>query len=235
MTSWRDGIWLCTLMCIPMAMGACTKPQATKKTPEEASADDSAAQEKSTAVAGNSSTGTLVFSEDFEGADWRSNWSGSETAWKVDSGRLKGQGDKNGGLWWTGKLPRNAKIEFDAWAESDHGDLKVELYGEQREHQSGYVVILGGWKNRISVIARKDEHGKDRIENRKIVTSPGQRHRFKLVREDTELRFYVDGERVMTFLDESPLAGFSFGFANWEAPVAFDNLSIYELTPVPGK
>ena len=235
MKSWREGIWLCTLLCISLAMGACTKPQATKKAPEKTSETNKPAQEESGTVDDNELAGELLFSENFEGADWRSSWSGSETAWQVEAGRLKGKGDKNGGLWWTGKLPQNAKIEFDAWAESAHGDLKVELYGEQREHQSGYVVILGGWKNRISVIARKDEHGKDRIENRKKVASPGQRHRFKLIREGKELRCYVDGERIMSFLDEAPLNGFSFGFSNWEAPVAFDNLSIYELTPAPGK
>ena len=76
-----------------------------------------------------------------------------------------------------GDLPREARIEFEATALSDVRDLKVEVFRTRREH-AGYVVIFGGWRDRVSVLARLDEHGKDRIENRSFVPTPNQKHVF---------------------------------------------------------
>ena len=41
-------------------------------------------------------------------------------------------------------------------------DIKCELFADGRRHASGYVVILSGWNNSKSIIARRDEHGPER-------------------------------------------------------------------------
>ena len=231
MRRWSEiglGVALATMLV--MVVG-CTKPQATKSA-ENTSGPESEKIPTVEQASKAAAQGTLVFTETFDDENWREDWSGSTTAWRVEGGKLKGQGDKNAGLWWSGELPKEAIIEFDAWAESKDGDLKVELYGTKREHQSGYVVILGGWKNRISIIARKDEHGGDRLENRQKVASPGQKHHFRIVKQAGDLSWYVDGQQVLSFADKAPLSGTTFGFANWEAPVAFDDLRIFDLTEV---
>ena len=206
--------WLSGIAAVGMLVGAlgCVKPQPTEGAGEQ--------------KASGKATWKVVFEETFETPDWKSRFKGSETAWKVEEGSLRGANDRNAGLWWTGDLPRDARIEFEAKALSDHGDLKVEIFGTSRSHQAGYVVIFGGWKNRVSVLARLDEHGKDRIENRTFVPTPGKVHAFLIERVGTRLSVAVDGKPLYSLEDPQPIEGTAFGFANWEAPVQFDNLRI---------
>ena len=202
---------------------ACAKPQVSEPI------EGGEASQLNTESGAGKVTKKPIFEEKFQDGKWRDRWTGSEKNWSVVDGKLNGRGDRNQGLWWTGDLPQEVRIEFEAWAKSDHGDLKVELLGEKREHQSGYVVILGGWQNRISIIARLDEHGTDRVENRKQVAVPQKKHVCVIERIQGILTFQVDGELVARYEDSAPLSGSSFGFANWEAPVAFDNLRIFDL------
>lgn len=80
--------------------------------------------------------------------------------WRTVNGELLSPGVKNNPLWLKARLPRDVVIEFDARSESPEGDIKVELFGDGRNHASGYVLIHGGWNNAISIIARLDEHGR---------------------------------------------------------------------------
>lgn len=211
-------------------LSGCTKPQPTKKASQssaEAAPSEPVEMEKKAKTPPQG--GTLIFEDDFSGASLAPHWSGNSGAWTLRAGELWVRGDRNQGLWWTGDVPERTRIEFDATAKSDVGDIKVEVFGKERSHQSGYVVIVGGWNNEISVIARLDEHGKDRVENRKSRAIKEKTHHFVLYRNGETLECWVDGERVMEFDDMNPLKGTSFGFANWEAPVAFDNIQIYSL------
>jgi hypothetical protein len=54
-------------------------------------------------------------------------------------------------------------------------------------------------------------------------------HHFTILRTDGPLRWFVDGKPVLTFQDEDPIHGRYFGFNDWAADVAFDNLQIYRL------
>jgi hypothetical protein len=67
---------------------------------------------------------------------------------------------KQNPLWLKAKLPANVAVEFDVRSQSPEGDIKAEIFGDGSDHASGYVLIHGGWNNSISVIARRDEHGK---------------------------------------------------------------------------
>src|ERR671918_74414 len=105
-------------------------------------------------------TATVPYSDDFSDPSTisRNYWS-TGGHWRVVSGELLAPGVKNNPLWLQARLPRDVAVEFDARSESPEGDLKVEIFGDGLNHASGYILIHGGWNNRISVIARLDEHG----------------------------------------------------------------------------
>lgn len=188
--------------------------------------------------------GRLVYEDTFDratpGADYHQSepdlgWKAG--TWKIEDGRLAAADIHNAALWLQVPLPDKVRIEFDARAHSDEGDVKVEVFGDGRTHQSGYILIFGGWKNTINAIARQDEHGEDRKEDSRCAPRKGRRmcvepdvdYRWTIERTDGELRWYLDDRLFLTYDDAHPVRGRHFGFNNWEAPVTFDNLRIYDL------
>jgi hypothetical protein len=179
------------------------------------------------------------------------NWTPMKTnAWHIDNGKLCVQNAHNHGVWLNRTLPVNARIEFDAYAYTDDGDLKAEVWGDGKSYATGtsytnatsYLVILGGWKNTLQVLARLNEHGTDRkeIQIRKETDDPreravgrGQAYGFKIERTDGKtLRWSVNGVEYLTWNDPQPLAGQGhdhFGFNEWEAKVCFDNVKVTPL------
>ncbi len=179
------------------------------------------------------------------------NWVQIRTsAWKIEDGKLCGQGAHNHGVWLTKVLPVNARIEFDAMSTSDDGDLKTEVWGDGQSAATGvsynnatsYLAILGGWKNTLHVLARLNEHGGDRKEikvdkesddPRQKPVIKGQVYRFKVERTDGKtVRFSVDGVEYLSFVDANPLAGAGhdhFGFNEWEAKTCYDNVKVTPL------
>ena len=182
------------------------------------------------------------------GPDWLP---AKTTAWRIEKGQLCGQGAKNHGIWLNRVLPLNARIEFDAIASNDEGDLKAEVWGDGKSFARGvsytdatsYLVVLGGWKNSLHVIARLNEHGADRkvLPVDKGSDNPaerpvekGQVYHFKVERTDGKtVKFFVDNNEVLKWTDPAPLAGQGhdhFAFNDWEARTCFDNVKV---TPLP--
>lgn len=179
------------------------------------------------------------------------NWTPAKTnMWRVENGRLCGQNAHNRGVWLNRTLPVNARIEFDAVSYSDDGDLKAEVWGDGKSYATGtsytnatsYLVILGGWKNTLQVMARLNEHGTDRkeIPIRKETDDPreravgrGQVYQFKIERTDGRtVRWSVNNVEYLSWNDPQPLAGQGhdhFGFNVWEAKVCFDNVKVTPL------
>ena len=75
--------------------------------------------------------------------------------------RLVGENIHNAALWLQHKLPDRTRVEFEATPLSKNGDVKAEIFGDGFTHQSGYILIMGGWSNQLNIIARQDEHGED--------------------------------------------------------------------------
>ncbi len=179
----------------------------------------------------------LVFSEDFAQPQLDKTWKrGAGEAgsgkWEVVDGWLIGSQLKNDPLWLMRPLPEKVRIEFDAESLTAEGDLKFEVFGDGERHASGYIVIFGGWNNTLDVIARLDEHGKDRLAVPSKKVKPNQVYKMAVERIDSELRWFVDGDLVMAYPDPKRLEGRNhqfFAFSNWTAKVRFDNLRIYEL------
>lgn len=202
------------------------------------------------AAAANRPPITAPFDDTFDRVELGPDWHALGPAWKIQGGRLCARGARNKGIWLMRKLPVNARIEFDAFAESPDGDLKAELWGDGTSGATGtsytnatsYLTILGGWKNTKHVLARLDEHGDGRLEldidpnaddERARAVSPGQPYRFKIERADgKKIEWSVNGIEYFELTDPEPLAGAGhehLGFNDWDAPVCFDNLKVTPL------
>ncbi len=199
------------------------------------------------------------FEDRFERAELGPDWRATGDHWRSEGGAVRGEGAHNHPLWLRRRLPRDARIEFDAWSDSPTGDLKVEVWGDGASHATqasytatSYVIIFGGWSNRYNVIARMDEHAPDRRQRVGPPVEMGRHYHFTIERRgrfldqfgfayefvsSTErrgrvLRWSIDGAPMLEWDDPEPLAGPGheyFAFNDWEVPVHFDNLVITPL------
>lgn len=182
----------------------------------------------------------VIFTDDFDRGVIGSDWLTTGTGVALDRGALHLADLHNHPVWLRQPLPDDVRVEFDAWAQTDEGDIKVELAGDGSSFASsasytatGYVFILGGWNNSLNVIARRDEHGDDRVA---VPTDPqlepDRRYHVTITRRGGELRYELDGQLIAEMVDDAPLTGLGqqhFAFNNWESATRFDNLVIYAL------
>ena len=183
--------------------------------------------------------GKLVVDEAFEGAELseaRWNDTAEPGGWRIEGGWLHSKGVRNKALWLKDALPAKVRVEFDVRSGSPDGDIKVEVFGDGETHESGYILIFGGWKNRINTIARLDEHGEDRLEGAPGVKVAQDRvYKMAVVRTDGAVRWYLDreaGTLLLAYEDKAPLVGprhSHFAFNDWAVPLYFDNLKVYDL------
>ena len=179
-----------------------------------------------------STSTTVPFTDNFDRTDLGENWLDNMGGqWHIKDGRVHNTGAQNAPLWLRAKLPDDVVVEFDAWTDPRICDTKFEVFADGRTHATGYALILGGWKNSISTIARLDEHQKDRLEKRSDCV-PGKKVHWKVERRGSLLFWYLDDKLYMQLNDPQPLKGKGhdrFAFNNWASDVYYDNLSIREL------
>ncbi len=193
---------------------------------------------------------TEPFEDNFDRAELGPDYNALSPAWKLVANKLCVRGARNKGAWLLRAIPVNARIEVDAQAEAQEGDIKVEAWGDGATGATGnsytnatsYLAILGGWKNTKHVLARLDEHADDRMEiaiesgsddERQRPVAPGQPYHFKIERTNGKsVRFSVNEVLYFELWDADPLSGAGhehFGFNDWDTPVCFDNLKITPL------
>ncbi len=183
-------------------------------------------------------SGEVIYQTDFSkplGADWKDE--GGD--WRVEDGVLKSEKARNKDLVLTSKsLPQNAVIEFKMRSFTPYIDAKVRAWGAldpngETMHDAGaYSFILGGWKGRISTIARMDEHDENRVEDRETTFKPETWLACRIERNKGTIRWFVNDKLFLTYEDDSPLSANQFkyfSFANWRSRVEFDDLRIRAL------
>lgn len=179
------------------------------------------------------------FADDFERAQIGAAYERTGGNWQIKSGELRVQGAKNHPLWLLRTLPRDVRVEFDVRSESPEGDIKVEIFGDGTSFASAdsyvatsYVIIFGGWNNTANVLARMNEHGRDRVLGLPRRVEPGRVYRFRIERIGRVLTVWVDDEVLVKMDDVEPLEGRGhdhFGFNNWQSELFFDNLRVTPL------
>jgi hypothetical protein len=176
----------------------------------------------------------LVFADSFDRPALGPDWQFQGGTWLIQEGAVHSPKALNKCLWLTRPIPADVVLEMEAWSMSPRGDIKITVFGDGVEHETGYTMVLGGWFNSISIIARMDEHGADRKERQdKGVVVPGKRFKFELRRLGNRIDWLVDGRPYLSFDDPSPLRGPGhdrFAFCNWECPLYFDNFKVWALT-----
>lgn len=194
---------------------------------------------KSTSSGGSNSSSSASnllrepFTDHFDRVDLGDKYRKMGGTWEIRDGALHSSGEHNIPLWLDVALPTNARIEFDAWSLSPAVDTKVEVFTDGKDHASGYIVILGGWKNSITTIARLDEHEKTRVAKR-LSWEVGKKYHWTVERSNgSDVVWSIDGKEVLRYTDKEPLVGDHHrfvAFSNWESDVYYDNLVV---TPLP--
>jgi hypothetical protein len=173
------------------------------------------------------------FADDFERAELGPHYRKQGGSFRIDEGKLRTFGDHNLPLWLDVPLARNTRVEFTTISRSPAVDTKIEIFGDGLRHESGYSVILAGWQNRISVIARNGEHEPQRKELRRAFEKDRVYHWVVQRTDGHTLELFVDGEKLLAYDDPAPLYGpknNKLGFSSWETDCSYDDLKI---TPLP--
>lgn len=175
---------------------------------------------------------TQPFSDSFDRDQLGDKYVKLGGTWAILDGALHSTGEKNIPLWLDVPLPKNVRVEFTAWSKSPAVDTKIEIFGDGTRHESGYIVILGGWNNQITTIARLDEHEKTRVEKR-TRWEPNRKYRWTVQRTDGKtLELLIDGQKVLEYVDQDPLFGprnNKLAFSNWQSDVYYDDLVVTPL------
>lgn len=177
----------------------------------------------------------LPYQQDFSGGELPAEFYSRSGTWMVLNDQLFNDGAYNVPLWLSASLPHDVRVSFTAESQSDAVDIKFEIFGDGLHHESGYVVIFSGWNNSKSIIARLDEHGRERstaemaalereyqadpkrvraahLRSRAVVSrphrgEPNTRYAFQLERRGEELSFFVNGQLHLRYFDPAPLSG----------------------------
>jgi hypothetical protein len=188
---------------------------------------------------GDPGLGEQGFSDAFERTELGEAWNNTGASYSIRNGQLRIRGARNKPLWLKRTLPHDVRVEFDVRSESPEGDIKVELFGDgvsKAEKTSytatGYVVVFGGWGNKLNVLARMDEHGDDRVVGPPHKVVQGKTYPMKIERRGATIKVWAGDRELLSMTDPNPLSGVGhdhFGFNNWQSELWFDNLRITPL------
>jgi hypothetical protein len=180
------------------------------------------------------------FCDDFDRAALGPLWTSTGSAsFSITDGKLRVRNARNHPLWLRRRLPRDVRVTFRAKSDSPDGDIKVEVFGDGTSHAisnsytaTSYVIIFGGWRNTLNVLARMDEHGADRVVGPRRPVEQGREYAFRIERRGQRIAAYVDDTLLVEMNDRDPLEGRGhdhFAFNNWSSTLTFDDLCIEPL------
>ena len=100
----------------------------------------------------------VPYQDKFDRATLGDAWWSNGGLWRIVDGQVYSPGVGNNPLWLKARLPADVRVEFDVRSEGADGDVKWEMFGDGRNHSTGYLFLFGAWRNRESRIAKLDEH-----------------------------------------------------------------------------
>lgn len=103
-------------------------------------------------------TAAIPYQDTFDRATLGDAWWSNGGHWRIVDGQVFSPGVGNNPLWLKARLPADVRVEFDVRSEGADGDVKWEMFGDGRNHSTGYLFLFGAWHNRESRIAKLDEH-----------------------------------------------------------------------------
>ena len=103
-------------------------------------------------------TQAVPFSDNFERAELGNDYWSNGGNYRIVSGQLYAPGSGNNPLWLKARLPADVKVEFDVRSEGRDGDIKWEMFGDGRNHSTGYLFLFGWHHNVGSLLCKLDEH-----------------------------------------------------------------------------
>lgn len=205
------------LLLAALALGGCKKPGAPEAPPIDGELRD-----------------------DFERATLGDQWHATAESYHIKDGALSAKGAFNHPLWLHRKLPHDVVIELDAWSNTPDGDIKVELFGDGTSFahnkgqytSTGYVAVMGGWNNSLSILAKGNEHGSQLVKRSTPKVEKGKKYHWVIKRQGDMITWTIDGQPFLELRDRHKLYGeghYYFGINNWQSDSWFDNLVIRPL------
>lgn len=188
---------------------------------------------------GDPAIGAAGFQDNFDRTELGNNWNNTGGPYEIRSGKLHVRGARNKPLWLRRTLPRDVRLEVDVRSDTVDGDIKLEIFGDGKSKAesssytaTSYVIIFGGWNNSLNVLARMDEHAKDRVVGPPYKVIPGHTYRLKVERHGNTITVWADDHQLLKMIDTAPLSGRGhdhYAFNNWQSDLWFDNLRIMPL------
>jgi len=113
----------------------------------------------------------VPYEDKFDRATVGEAWWSNGGLWRIVDGQLYSPGVGNNPLWLKARLPADVRVEFDVRSEGPDGDVKWEMFGDGRNHSTGYLFLFGAWHNRESRICKLEEHALTQEETRAQLAS----------------------------------------------------------------
>jgi hypothetical protein len=166
----------------------------------------------------------LEFADDFDRTALGDNWKTVRGEWTLEAGMLKTEDSAHIVCDW--HFTGDVRLEYEAITDAETPcDLSGVLNAKWGEEASGYYFGFGGQHNTDSfMIVRGDV-----VKHAAAQIVPGRRHQVICQREGKAITFVVDGETIISHIDERPVAkpGFDRVGLSIYAPGRFDNVRIY--------
>ena len=173
-----------------------------------------------------------------DAATLRQDWIVDNGEWKIEDGKLIGEGyqETNPCIWLNKPLSDNVEIEYVAEALQTGNDLNCIIAGNTKSW-SGYPILIGGYggtRCRIGIaeIRNEDEHHHRNLRETPYTIEAKREYTVNVRRMPDRIIVSIDGEEIMrserTELTHTIENQF-FGFFSWDNRIAIKKLTIKDL------